>query len=212
MHPRRTHYYLTSFPRLPIPSTQEIVPRAIISPSISSTASRCDETGAESRRELSPSPEIDLSSPEYDYDPHGIMFSTSKGVLNTPANYVPRENYTHNQFTSPPLEKDEKEFTQTARGVHRHKLGEVPYNGAPSEMEGLKKIPDEDSLFDKPLMFSHSAMLFGSSPVIKSSVARKSMEESIDLGSASLTDLDMRSPENIELEELDGMFDDLKDT
>ncbi len=57
--------------------------------------------------------------------------------------------------------------------------------------------------------------VFVSSPAMKPSLslnmAKRGLEESNDLWGRveSMMEWDMRSPENVELEELDGMFDDL---
>uniref|UniRef100_A0A8H7NFA2 GDS1 winged helix domain-containing protein n=1 Tax=Bionectria ochroleuca TaxID=29856 RepID=A0A8H7NFA2_BIOOC len=63
VHPRRTYYFLTTFPRQALPesgSLPGIDMPAVVTPSVSLT----DDTGSDDvdarRRQLSPSPEIDL--------------------------------------------------------------------------------------------------------------------------------------------------------
>lgn len=218
VHPRRTYFYLTTYQHQPIPdpATIHYPSRAIISPSISSAASRSDEADAERRRELSPSPEVDLSSPEFD-DHDMITPATNAGSFSGRVDRVPRNH----RATSPPLEKDEKEFTQTAVGMQKRKFSgdDVQMSGVPSEMGDhptATKSLETDALFGegKGLNVLNSAV-FISSPAMKPSLAlsmmKRPLEDSAELWDrVEITmDWDMRSPENVELEELDGMFDDL---
>lgn len=214
MHPRRTYFYLTTYPHQPIPdpANASFVQRAIISPSLSSAASRTDEADAERRRELSPSPEVDLSSTEFDDDDLATP-PTPTGSFSGRTEMVPRNH----RATSPPLEKDEKEFTQTARGMQKRKLsGDVQMTGVPSEMEyHSPKHLDADALFGEARNLTvGTATLFVSSPAMKPSMShnglKRGFEDSNDLWTRIETamDWDSRSPENIELEELDGLLDD----
>lgn len=215
VHPRRTYFYLTTYQHQPIPdpTTIQYPSRAIISPSISSAASRSDEADAERRRELSPSPEVDLSSPEFD-DDEMVSPTTPSGSFSGRVDRVPRNN----RATSPPLEKDEKEFTQTAVGMQKRKFsGDVQMSGVPSEMEDHHaKSLETDALFGegRGLNVLNTAV-FVSSPAMKPALSlsamKRPLEDSNDLWGRveSTMDWDMRSPENVELEELDGMFDDL---
>ena len=200
MHPRRTYFYLTTYEHQPIPEPSHFPQRTIISPSISSAASRSDDD-AERRRELSPSPEIDLST-EFD-GPSSPAFSSREAP--------------HSRAASPPLEKDEKEFTQTARGMQKRQMsGDDVVMSVPSEMsEPPTKSLETDALFGegKTLAVLNSSV-FASSPAIKPSLAvntKRPYEEPTDLWSkvANTMDWDLRSPELVELDELDDMFDDL---
>lgn len=217
MHPRRTYFYLTTCPHQPIPdpsTTTQYNTRAIISPSISSAASRSDEADAERRRELSPSPEVDLSSPEFDDEDEDMVPSVPTGSFSGRVRPVHRNT----RASSPPLEKDEKEFTQTARGMQKRKLSsDTQMSGVPSEMADHPTKPAEsETLFGEG---RHSNIanttMFVSSPAMKPSlsinVLKRPFEESTDLWKSveSTMDWDMRSPEHVELDELDGMFDDL---
>lgn len=216
VHPRRTYFYLTTYQHQPIPdpTTIQYPSRAIISPSISSVASRSDEADAERRRELSPSPEVDLSSPEFD-DVEMVLPTTPSGSFSSGrVDRIPRNH----RATSPPLEKDEKEFTQTAVGMQKRKFsGDVQMSGVPSEMgDHPTKSMETDALFGegRGLNVLNTAV-FISSPAMKPSLSlsttKRPFEDSNDLWGRveSTMDWDMRSPENVELEELDGMFDDL---
>jgi hypothetical protein len=216
VHPRRTYFYLTTYPHQPIPDPANnpflIQQRAIISPSISSAASRSDEADSERRRELSPSPEVDLSSPEFE-DDNMVSPPTPTGSFS--GRIEPVRN---NRATSPPLEKDEKEFTQTARGMQKRTMsGDVEMGGGvPSEMDHSTKNLDNDTLFGKEQHLAvANTTAYVSSPAMKATLSplntlKRGFEESNDLWErVDITmEWDMRSPENIELEELDDMFDD----
>lgn len=104
----------------------------VISPSLSNASMDEDGESADDRKRdaLSPSPEVDLSSPEFDEDatgadddfnapptPAGSSFSGRSSLTRDGTNGCSSEgiNLVHNhRAASPPLEGDEKEFTQTA--------------------------------------------------------------------------------------------------
>lgn len=122
----------------------------------------------------------------------------------------------NHRAASPPLEKDEKEFTQTARGMQRRKLSkdDTEMGGVPSQLDGHHaKSTENEALFGRNLNVPQNAV-FTSSPAMKPSlsvnVLKRSVEESTDLWAhiENNMDWDMRSPENIELEELDDLLDD----
>ncbi|KAF4630880.1 hypothetical protein G7Y89_g7254 [Cudoniella acicularis] len=214
VHPRRTYFYLTTYQHQPIPdpTTIQFPQRTIISPSVSSTASRSDEADAERRRELSPSPEVDLSSPEFDGD-ETISPPTPSGSFPGRLEPIVRNS----RASSPPLEKDEKEFTQTARGMQRRKLsGDVHMTGVPSDIEyhHMKSL-DSDPLFGEGRSLTVSQnTVFISSPAMKPSLSlntlKRGFEDSSDPWARvdGAVEWDLRSPEHIELDELDGMLDD----
>ena len=117
---------------------------SIISPLMSGATSRPCEADAERQRELSPSPAVELSSYECEHNdirvpPIPTEFCSGRPG-EAPRNHCP---------TSPPLEKDEKEFTQTALAIQMRKLEvDVQMSGVPSEItdhptNGL----EADSLF-----------------------------------------------------------------
>ncbi|POS84314.1 hypothetical protein EPUL_006330, partial [Erysiphe pulchra] len=202
IHPRRTHYYLTNHPNRPIldSSDRESAARAIISPSISSAASRFDEIESDRRRELSPSPEIDLFPPEYDENqdyqarpPVSIFPCQIKQMPRTP------------RSTSPPLERDEKEFTQAARGMQKRKFADVISNGILSDIEDYTARNLDCDLFSEKQSIHPSSLAFLSSPDLKCGNFRRNEEESnitwFQPDAESLWD--MRCPELVELEELD---------
>ncbi|OBT69464.1 hypothetical protein VE03_01184 [Pseudogymnoascus sp. 23342-1-I1] len=260
VHPRRTYFYLTTYRHQPIPSPSAgaaassataFPQRSIISPSLSSTESRSDEADAERRRQLSPSPEVDLSSPELD----DVGSSDSNGSVAPP---TPSGSFSgrltsadaagglarNHRAASPPLEKDEKEFTQTARGMQRRQLqSERMREGAAATQqhtpsfsfsgEAEVKIMDLDEDGDlfgehhhhhehharsaahggfvsspamKPMGFMPGVMPLLSSPASLSTLKRP-FEDVVEVWEKGEMEWDSRSPENIDLDELDGMFD-----
>ncbi|CAG8950743.1 hypothetical protein HYFRA_00002954 [Hymenoscyphus fraxineus] len=217
VHPRRTYFYLTTYPHQPIPdpSNVQFPQRSLITPSISSAASRSDENDAERRRELSPSPEVDLSSTEFD-DDDIISPPTPTGSFSGRPDAAIRNN----RASSPPLEKDEKEFTQTARGMQKRKFsGDVNMSGVPSDMaDHPMKSSETDVLFGMHPSFPGMGKSFHaaefSSPAMKPhlsiNVLKRGFEETSDIWARleGAMEWDMRSPEHIELDELDGMLDD----
>lgn len=124
VHPRRLYFYLTTTPHQPIPHFAAPTPK-LISPSLSSASAADDEDddhGTRKRQAMSPSPEVDLSSPELDQDQHP---PTPEGHLFSPRNSLPRESSTVSLSSlshgrrggSPQLEKEERDFKQTATAL-----------------------------------------------------------------------------------------------
>ncbi|OAF62442.1 hypothetical protein VC83_01259 [Pseudogymnoascus destructans] len=256
VHPRRTYFYLTTYRHQPIPSPSTAASsstafpqRSIISPSLSSTESRSeDDVDAERRRQLSPSPEVDLSSPELDdagcSDSNGsVAPPTPSGSFSGRLTSDARAGLVRNhRAASPPLEKDEKEFTQTARGMQRRQLlseklreGAAAASHIPSfsfSGEAEVKIMDLDGdgdLFGEhdhhgkgdngglhgfvssPAMKPVGGLMAGMMPLLSSpasiSVLKRPFEDMDEVWTKDEMEWDSRSPENIDLEELDGMFD-----
>ena len=131
----------------------------------------------------------------------------------------------HGRAASPPLEKDEKEFTQTADGLQKRKLqadqpppssSSAPSVAADQAAMSIDLERDEGSLFGAVGGlgggFAHAAS-FVSSPAIRPSTmslnfGRKDGEAVLSWAKfEGMLEWD-RSPENIELEELDGLLDD----
>lgn len=125
VHPRRLYFYLTTTPHQPIPETVEaVVPKAnrIISPSLSSAsaADEEEERYLRQRTALSPSPEVDLSSPELEDDnadepppTPGAPFSGRSSMSRERSASV--TNLARNRrAASPQLEHEERDFKQTA--------------------------------------------------------------------------------------------------
>jgi hypothetical protein len=227
VHPRRTYFYLTTCPHQPLPGpataaalSQLAHTRTIISPSISSATSGSEDADPERRRELSPSPEVDLSSPEFDdMDDDFAMPSTPIGSLSLrgfagPRRHAPSRH--HHRGASPPLEKDEKEFTQTADGLQKRKLSgdllsasldQVVISDAefgPKEEGGLF---GDRTLAPPAVAFVTSPAMRPFAPLSLNLSAKKDGEADAWARLENMVEWD-RSPENIELEELDGLLND----
>jgi hypothetical protein len=204
VHPRRTYYFLTTYARQPLPTetlTLQTAQAAIITPSVSLT----DDSGSDDiesrRRELSPSPEVDLLPPEFDDMMDGISLPS------TPLGTSRRRFLIKDPRDSPPLEKDEREFTQTAGVLQKRKLSDAL---APPEISDRSNPADFVFRDDAWYMDTRSTVpsAFLTSPAMKPSVSsHKKEEESINwLKLNSLLEWD-RGAESIEIDELDCLLD-----
>ncbi|KAI1387898.1 uncharacterized protein F4822DRAFT_407903 [Hypoxylon trugodes] len=212
VHPRRTYFYLTTCPHLPLPDPST-AQRSIITPSLSSSASTSEDTDCDRRRELSMSPEVDLSSPEFeDMDEDIPMPGTPMGSVSGTHRRlsVPRNQ----RGEEPPLEKDEKEFTQTADGLQKRKASGHLLRVDPVDQERIDDGMQNEQLFGEPprtlapSLLPHMAYM--TSPAMRPSLM---LPVKRDIEAESWTKLDAalewdRSPETIELDELDGLLDD----
>ncbi|GFF66352.1 hypothetical protein CNMCM6936_008578 [Aspergillus lentulus] len=117
IHPRKVYYYLTTLPRRPIPENSDdvIIPDVDgkdFTPSVSNADLDDEEMLA---RERSLSPEVDLSSP--DFEEENIDRSAGRPGHSFSEHHSHARLMHSNRAASPPLEGDEKEFTQTASAV-----------------------------------------------------------------------------------------------
>lgn len=231
--------------------TRNQVGKRIISPSSSNASIDGDSEGVEDRKRaaISPSPEVDLSNPELEDD---VPIDDDFNAPPTPAGSFSRLsslnrdgnngsasdglNHAHNHHAaSPPLEKDEKEFTQTASSMRMRRVSFDEQDIRPStESEGLtaEYALDETEEEKAKINQEAAAKLFGahhensqqmglsimSSPHVKPMHAHIFLEKisrregTVDLEmkeSAILGDgglWDIRPPESIELDELDDLF------
>jgi len=227
VHPRRTYFYLTTCPHQPLPDpahaaalSQLAHMRTIISPALSSAASSSEDTDMERRRELSPSPEVDLSSPEFDdMDDDVAMPTTPIGSLSLRGFAAPRcIPGRSNRAASPPLEKDEKEFTQTADGLQKRKLSGdllsvVTATSVTMDLDYCTK--DDSGLFGEKLGSSNSSSMpisFVTSPAMRPSAMSLNFGKKDSDGEGWLKLEDMsgwdRSPEIMGLDELDCLLTD----
>ncbi|TDZ28331.1 hypothetical protein CTRI78_v012038 [Colletotrichum trifolii] len=215
VHPRRTYFYLSMCPRRQAftdSSASSFLRRFVLSPSLPSTTSGSDDgDGADSRRrDLSPSPEVDLSSPEFDdVDDDIAMPTTPGGSLPNCFRYI----RTH-LSASPPLEKDEREFTRTADVLQKRKLArELSFTGCAEHSVGAAcETARDEAMFDEK-QGGFPSTTFGSihflaSPAFKATqpAGKKDAEGESWFKLGTLPEWD-RSPENIELDELDGLLD-----
>ncbi|UJO19708.1 uncharacterized protein CLAFUR5_09998 [Fulvia fulva] len=256
VHPRRLYFYLTTTPYQPIPATvTEPIPKAnrIISPSLSSASAADEENEYLRRREaLSPSPEVDLSSPELEED-HGDAPPTPGGSF--PArNSISRDrsaSYTHpRRNASPPLETEEQDFKQTASALYeeaqkrrnsQHSQQDVNMDGdaaggadqdadsvtmsiEPEETEESAALKNSEAAaalfgpsdhvhvtstqqmeFSSPYLQPHKVDLQDETDHMTLSFGKD--DHHISLPEAALGWDSLQSPEDIEVGDLDDMFD-----
>ncbi|KAI0877422.1 hypothetical protein GGS24DRAFT_487941 [Hypoxylon argillaceum] len=216
IHPRRTYFYLATCPHLPLPDPFAIQRSAIITPSLSSSGSTTEDTDNERRRELSLSPEVDLSSPEFDdmEDDYPIP-KTSMGSVSgrhRPLHILSRIH----RADEPPLEKDEKEFTQTADGLQKRKARGELLSATPVDQLGIDDGMQNEQLFGEthrtfiPSFLPH--MAFMTSPAMRPTLTipapiKRDGEAEGWLKLDAMLDWD-KSPETIELDELDCLLDE----
>ncbi|KUI53548.1 hypothetical protein VP1G_00932 [Cytospora mali] len=215
VHPRRTYFYLTTCPHGPLPDpTMSALAaahaRTLVTPSATSASE--DDADEERRRELSPSPEVDLSSPEFDDMEDDMPMPV------TPVGSFSGRHPTaaqHQRGASPPLEKDEKEFTQTADGLQKRKLNGELLNAKSEPADQTMELDEhkDDSLFAEPkVTTSHtpSMAFIAASPAMRPTFSLSMKRESeVDAWAKydSLLEWD-RSPETVELDELDCLLND----
>ncbi|KAF1841924.1 uncharacterized protein K460DRAFT_379906 [Cucurbitaria berberidis CBS 394.84] len=231
-HPKRVYYFLSTCPHQPIPADAGTVPAAarIISPSLSSATSEEEDMDARSRDRMSPSPELDLS----DYD------SNSSDPFSNQSHPQTTANIAHNRRAqSPPLEKDEREFTQTASSLQQRRRSQEaerersasasaePARTSDVTMDEVSQSVEETEESAARKNSEAAAALFGhmdhlsnfqvtqapSSPVVKPMLhidmpppSFKPREVKLEVYDED--DWHMKSPETIELDELDVLFDE----
>lgn len=177
---------------------QPILPAAIVTPSVSLT----DDSGSDAegrRRELSPSPEVDLSPHEFEDSFDDVFLpGTPAGSFSSRRVRVARD-FRHD---SPPLEKDEREFTQTADVVLKRKLSDdTPVVVDPAERVILAEYGFRDDMW-----FGESSAAFLASPAIKPSTGPFGRKDDEADNWLRLFEGD-QGAETIEIDELDGLLD-----
>ena len=258
MHPRKVYYFLTTLPRqdFPIASSDIITSahnggkggRRIISPSISSASIDEDPEAAEERKRdaMSPSPEIDFSEdldvavPGVEGDiatpptPAGSSFSGRSSLARDGSNGSSPDNaLSHNhKAASPPLEGDEKEFTQTASSMRMRGMSLDDPTVRPSTEDTSEVVVEEteeekakrnreaaEALFggnhgqDPSLMITSSPLMKAIQPTRVEKDAKQA-EEDVEMRETSsiLGDSgvgltwDTREAEDIQIEDLDDLF------
>lgn len=259
VHPRKIYYFLTTLPRQEFPANSLDISaaphtggkggRRVISPSISNASIDEDAEAAEEHRRnaLSPSPEVELSTEDLDFPapdgqgdfvtpptPAGSSFSGRSSLARDGSHGSPPEDILirNHKAVSPPLEGDEKEFTQTASSMRMRGMSLDDPTVRPST-EDFHEMEIEETEEEKAKRNREAAeALFGtqhaqdtgmgglSSPLVKplhSVVVERAlkrenedteMKETISiLGDSghSLT-WETREPENIRIEDLDDLF------
>jgi hypothetical protein len=230
-HPKRVYYFLTTTPHQPIPadgSSGAALPR-VVTPSLSSGVSEEEDMDARARARMSPSPELDLS----DYDESGSADPFSSQV------HPPTiANISHNRRAqSPPLEKEEREFTLTASFLQQERkraeaerersastsaestqTSDVSMDDIAQSIEETEELAARKNSEAAAALFGHMASssfdFSVDSPALKSQAFHLEMpppmfkphEVKLEIADIDWSWSDMRSPEHIELDELDEMF------
>ncbi|KAI9725292.1 MAG: hypothetical protein M1828_003307 [Chrysothrix sp. TS-e1954] len=132
-HPRRVYYYLVTMPKQSIPRNVEATPPShIITPSVSSGPDEEDVAHDDGqdvlmqqrpREDLSPSPEMDLSAPELDFN--GNTSALHDMSFRDPNNASFLSNTRQNRSSSEPLEFFEREFNRAASDMEARKKTEL---------------------------------------------------------------------------------------
>ncbi|KAJ4350125.1 uncharacterized protein N0V89_008746 [Didymosphaeria variabile] len=226
-HPKRVYYFLTTSPHQPIPEDAGNIPAAarIISPSLSSAASDDNDADSHARDVRSPSPELDLS----DYD------DAASDPFTNATHQPTTHNIAHNRRAqSPPLEKDEREFTLTASSLQERRrsaqaerersasatvenmqpadvtMDDIPELVESEESAARKNSETAAALFGQMQHSTFDPVLGISSPLLKSSLNIEMPPPVFKAGESWSGNDDeewaLKSPENIELDELDDLF------
>ncbi|KAG5997756.1 hypothetical protein E4U52_002990 [Claviceps spartinae] len=210
VHPRRTYFFLTTCPRQPLSDSsipQPIHRSPIVTPSVSLT----DDSGSDDvdarRRDLSPSPEVDLSSPDFDDMEDDVgMPITPMGSFGSHYGMSYARDLRRN---SPPLETDEKEFTQTADVLQKRKLRHDETSVAPEivERNPFLEYGHRDDIWFGDRCIPSTTLL--ASPAMRPSTMaglRKEDEADSWLKLNKLFEWD-KTAESIEIDELDYLLD-----
>ena len=232
VHPRRTYYYLTTLPRQPLPDpnsfpmpqprVQQPKPKPqpqpqldssphfsihdepLLTPSVSLTDDSVSDDLEIRRRDLSPSPEVELSPPEFDdFDDDFDLMMPATPMGSLPKNHA--KDYSNR--ATPSLDKDEREFSQTASGLLKRKWKD---SLAPSDLP--ERIPSSDSGYREELWFNDargSSIAFLASPMIKPAAPSSARKYDDSEGWAKLNKLIEwdQGAESIEIDELDCLLD-----
>lgn len=180
IHPRRVFYFLTCMPHQPIPDTsiqhqQQQQARRVISPSLTSNSDEeMENKYMRERTQLSPSPEVDLSSPELD-DENDAELASMYSSRSSLSGALDTSNLSHNRrAASPPLEREERDFKQTANQLQQQRRDSQQKSRQASEAAVKAETPEDkaspmvvDSIEDaEEILAKHNremaAALFGS--------------------------------------------------
>jgi len=155
IHPRKVYYYLTTFPRQPIPESSDDLVLGVDGKHITPSVSSLDEDEQAAIRERSPSPEVDLSSLDFEEHEDNLEGPAGRGTsidqFSDPSSH---SRLMHsNRAASPPLEGDEKEFTQTASAVRERASEEKAQSERAISVlsESLRGMDEDMSNTDSPM-------------------------------------------------------------
>lgn len=228
VHPRKVFFFLTTQARGELPSnSDDIIIPAIpllkrLTPSISDPSVEDEEAMERNdRMRFSPSPEIELFSPELETTtsipaPPDSPFSSQASLHREPV-IQPRARPSH-RAPSPSLEADERGFTETASAVRANRL---------MQQTSQLQISSVDLVDEPKPKTDHEAgiELFGRSHgslAVPDNMINKHMMSSPMIAPKhnlhlQILDIDMdtdeatwniKSPEHTSFDELDEMFDD----
>jgi hypothetical protein len=155
IHPRKVYYYLTTFPRQPIPESSDDLLSSVDGKHITPSVSSLDEDEEDAIRQRSPSPEVDLSSPDFEENEDDLDSPAGRGTsidqFPDPSSHTRLMH--SNRAASPPLEGDEKEFTQTASAVRERASEEKAQSERAISVlsESLSNMDEDMSNADSPV-------------------------------------------------------------
>lgn len=206
VHPRKVFFYLTTMPRQPLPiSSDDIITPDIkrLTPSISDPSVEDEDMECRERERMSPSPEIELFSPELE---DGSAPSTPGDSFNGRINPVSETTHAVPRAPSPPLEADERGFTETATAVRRMKIDQIkPVEYSMQKSEFAYELFGQNN---QNLSVEQKMPAIGSSPMIHARNAVSKMHLDIDTIDMGFSSWNLLSPESIDVNELDEMFTD----
>ncbi|PUU78709.1 hypothetical protein B9Z19DRAFT_41447 [Tuber borchii] len=139
-HPKRIYFYLSALPHQPIPNSHH--PQISVASPIPTTPSTSDTEDPDveenedlcRRREFSPSPEVDLDFTSHELSPPSPVPSVTSGTTAASASLSGSKS----ALSSPPLEGDEQEFSQSAIYICRRSASRETSN-PPSSVAGEKR-------------------------------------------------------------------------
>ncbi|KAL5399597.1 hypothetical protein PMIN03_010106 [Paraphaeosphaeria minitans] len=230
-HPKRVYYFLSTSPHQPIPEDAGTLPAAarIISPSLSSAASD-DDADSHARDVRSPSPELDLS--DYDdavSDPftNATHQPTTHNIAHNRRAQSPPLEVDEREFTRTASSLQERRRSAQAERERSHSAVEEnttrPDVAMNMDMDGIPELVETEesaarknsetaaALFGQMQHATFDPVLAISSPLLKPALNIEMPPPPAFQTSDSWSEHDdevwaMKSPENIELDELDDLF------
>lgn len=227
VHPRKVFFFLTTQPRGELPSNSDDIITPVIAdikrltPSISDPSVEDEESlDRHERMRFSPSPEVELFTPEFEHNtpvpgtPSSSFGSHTDLSAENPQQLRQRPS---NRAPSPGLEADERGFTETASAVRASRLLQQTSQlqiSVQEPVEEPKPRTEQDvsmELFGRPhgalsVIENLNAKMM-SSPIMipKHNLTLQIHDIDMDIGEASWN---IKSPENTSFDELDQMLDD----
>ena len=220
-HPKRIYFFLAGHRRQPFPESPEVTsqPR-IISPSLTSGENEEEDPCDRRRSEMSPSPEVDLSSTYFEDEASATTAFPS--LYSHHSSHNSQSSLSHRR-TSPPLEGDEREFTQTASSLQQRKHSQAAEKPADLPMIDVT-MDDIMTAFDcedaaEKRCKADAAALFGAMDShlsaaaafsLASSPLLRPLEKSHDVAARAASPFvwgELKRSDTVELDELDDLFE-----